>query len=416
MAARPASSGIARTARPTLRGTALAAAGVLSLIGAAALGRSDLLFAGLFLVVAPLAALVSIGRSRPDWEVRRSFGPDVVEAGETVRDIVVVRNLADRAVPAAGWRGPLPSGLTGERRGVLPRLEPFSLGRRALDRASLSRRIRAERRGVYDVAPLTLRRVDPFGLAVADWLMGAARPLLVTPRVTALDFGSRAAELEGGLVSELLSFALPNADEVAVREYHPGDPIRRVHWRATARHGEVMVREEERQSGPSAWLLLDTARAARDGSGDEAAFERAVELVASLGVALLEHGFALGVAETASDGVVARYDASGGRQELARALAGVERRAEGERAGAMGLAAQARRSGRVSPTFVVLASAYPTAVALGELRRSAAPAVAFLLGPAVAHANALAAEGWECVVVDPDESADIWAGLRRWAP
>ena len=46
------------------------------------------------------------------------------------------------------------------------------------------------------------------------------------------------------------------------REYRHGDPMRRVHWAATARHGELMVRQEESVTTPEATIILDQRLAA----------------------------------------------------------------------------------------------------------------------------------------------------------
>ena len=51
--------------------------------------------------------------------------------------------------------------------------------------------------------------------------------------------------------------ANPSDDDVMTREYRHGDPMRRVHWAATARHGELMVRQEESVTTPEATIILD---------------------------------------------------------------------------------------------------------------------------------------------------------------
>ena len=51
--------------------------------------------------------------------------------------------------------------------------------------------------------------------------------------------------------------ANPSDDDVMTREYRHGDPLRRVHWAATARHGSLMVRQEESVTTPEATIILD---------------------------------------------------------------------------------------------------------------------------------------------------------------
>jgi uncharacterized protein (DUF58 family) len=64
-----------------------------------------------------------------------------------------------------------------------------------------------------------------------------------------------------------------------------------VHWRSTARYGELMVRREEQQWRNHAVLVLDTRRGAHAGTGATSSFEFAVSATASIGVHLAMHGF-----------------------------------------------------------------------------------------------------------------------------
>ena len=82
-------------------------------------------------------------------------------------------------------------------------------------------------------------------------------------------------------------------DDAATREYRHGDDLRKVHWRSTARAGELMVRREEQPFQSRATLLLDSRSAAHRGDGPSSSFEWSVSAVASIGVALSRAGFAL---------------------------------------------------------------------------------------------------------------------------
>jgi Protein of unknown function DUF58 len=80
-------------------------------------------------------------------------------------------------------------------------------------------------------------------------------------------------------------------DDAAPRAYQDGDGLRRVHWKSTARYGELMVRREEHQWRNSASVFLDTRRTAHSGTGPSATFEFAVSAAASIGAHLTEEGF-----------------------------------------------------------------------------------------------------------------------------
>jgi len=80
-----------------------------------------------------------------------------------------------------------------------------------------------------------------------------------------------------------------------MREYMPGDDLRRIVWRATARTGKVMVREAEQGITDHITIVLDTNRGShsQDGEGLSESFEAGVRVAASLGVRHLRDGYEL---------------------------------------------------------------------------------------------------------------------------
>ena len=84
-------------------------------------------------------------------------------------------------------------------------------------------------------------------------------------------------------------------DDAAPRVYQDGDGLHRVHWKSTARYGELMVRREEHQWRNSASVFLDTRRAAHAGTGPASTFEFAVSAAASIGAHLSGEGFRAGL-------------------------------------------------------------------------------------------------------------------------
>ncbi len=105
------------------------------------------------------------------------------------------------------------------------------------------------------------------------------------------------------------------------RGYRRGDDLRRVHWRSTARYGELMVRREEQPQRSRATVLLDTRRLAFDGAGPDSAFEWAVSAAASSLVHVLEQGFSARLLTDAGDSVPGEGGGgfSSGGQESAEA-------------------------------------------------------------------------------------------------
>jgi uncharacterized protein (DUF58 family) len=134
------------------------------------------------------------------------------------------------------------------------------------------------RRGRFEVGPLTLRRADPLGLSRSGLTTGDTTTLWVHPRVypvRALAGGRPRHHHEGRSSDDPLHGSLDLRD---VREYVVGDEVRHLHWKATARTGQLMVRDYTDPEQPRFTVLLDT----RGPLTTPEVFEEAVDLAASL--------------------------------------------------------------------------------------------------------------------------------------
>ena len=431
----------AQRPRPTWRGAGFGVAGVLAMIGAASLGRVDLLVLGLVLVLLPLAAAIAITVDRPWLVVNRTFDSDLVVAGETTNVALTVRNEANRRSPALRWRDACPAPLTASGFAALPQLgEHARASRDRSDSVVVHYTVQAGLRGVYDVGPLLLERSDPFGLVRCRYAIGPSKPLTVVPRVHDLTRAEFELSRSEGYEHELVKHSIPNADELIAREYRPGDPMRRVHWRATARHDTLMVRQEEPRSNPEAWVLLDTGHGAHPDHHQPRAdaanprFEAAVELLASLGSHVVAQGFVLGVVETAPPQLlgragtgragigglpVAAYDPPGGAQTLLAGLAAIGQAPcrDADPSGVLGAAL--RRNPQAVPAFVIVVDGdRDELTAVSTLRALCDPAVAFFVGARPDVREHFERRGWTCVDMGPDDSPEqAWqrAGIRSQA-
>ncbi|MWB97690.1 DUF58 domain-containing protein [Agromyces seonyuensis] len=286
-----------RAPRPTARGWALIVVGVLLVVLAFALHTRGLLLPGLIGIGMPLAALAWVALRRPNVQVVRVFDARMLPVGGATDVQLVVQNRSARRLDGATWRDETDDSLVPQPEAVLP---TAAAAGRPGESVSLSYRLEPERRGVFAVGPLRLTVHDPFGLARGDSTHGPVAELVVTPRVATLEEGAPGGAGGDGTVRSLARRTIPNADELIAREYRRGDPYRRVHWRATARLGELMVRQEEQSGDPEAVLVLDTGAEAfrRTGwqllpSGELApvGFELGVEVAAAVGVRLIRDGF-----------------------------------------------------------------------------------------------------------------------------
>lgn len=283
--------------------------GLLLFLSALAFNRRELLFVAFVLIVVPAIALAYVQTRGARVHVTRSFAPGIVTAGGEAVVSLLVRNLAARSSYGARWRDQAASGIIVPEDSLLPALGRYQAGADGGDdTARLEYTLHPRRRGIYDVGPLVLGMSDPFGLAFAERPVGEPHELIVTPRVTVLGGRGRALSSGTGALHELLRHTNPNSDELIAREYRPGDPLRRVHWAATAKRDELMVRQEEQRSNPEARIILDTtlsgasipersSLADRHGRLDSAV-ELALETVASVALHLLGAGFRLDVVET----------------------------------------------------------------------------------------------------------------------
>ncbi|HWB37711.1 MAG TPA: DUF58 domain-containing protein, partial [Rugosimonospora sp.] len=173
--------------------------------------------------------------------------------------------------------------------GSRPRLVLERLGRHQA--SSVAYTVRADVRGRYEVGPLVVRLTDPFGLCEMTRSFPSVDHLTVTPVVQPLPAVRLTGEYAGSGDSRARSVAVHGDDDAATREYRHGDDLRRVHWRSTARTGELMVRREEQPWESRATLVLDTRTLGHRGEGPTASFEWAVSAVASIAVHLRQYGY-----------------------------------------------------------------------------------------------------------------------------
>ena len=430
----------------TLRGRCLVAAGLTLLLLGVLLGETPLVQVAVFVLALPLLSALAVARHRFRVATRRTVTPARVPRG---RDAEVRLELSNAGRGTGGlW-------LLAET--VPPELGPapqFVVDRLPGGRSTtLHYRVHAGRRGRYRLGPLRLRLVDPFGLVLRSVVGADTAPLVVVPRLVPLGPGGPGGGHGGGGSGAHRSIAVHGEDDVSTRPYRHGDDLRKVHWRATARTGELMVRLEERPWRAQATLLLDTrARAhlvARPSPADRQAvagpdtppadsLEWLVEAAASIGTELIARGATLRVVTEGAELTGAEHGAGLGPEELLDRLAGVGpsrlaglapglallTRAAGEGPvvallGALGPDEAAElvriRSGPAAD-LAVLVNVGSWAEADGARRRRpvGAAARAELTRQQEAAADLLRAGGWQVAVAGAGDSvAGVWAQVAR---
>ncbi len=138
------------------------------------------------------------------------------------------------------------------------------------------------RRGLFTLGPTTLRTADPLGLFSVTLHNPHAVQLMVTPPVVPLPHIEVAPGGKAGQGRPRPNLAERTVSAASVREYVPGDSLRWMHWRTTARRGKPYVRTFESTPSGDWWIILDANRAVQAGQGARSTQEHGVILAASL--------------------------------------------------------------------------------------------------------------------------------------
>ncbi len=263
--------------------------GVAATVGAAYLGERDLLWLALTLALLPLLAAGYLVLARPRVSHDRTLTPATIPVGTSTRAVLHVANQSPAQASALRFVDDAPAVLGGGASFVIAR--GFGRWRQAVGYT-----VEADLRGRFEIGPLRGTASDPFGLASRTFTAAGTTSLLrVTPRVWPL------GELTGGAGLGAAGDATPQRigqagqDDVLVREHRHGDDMRRVHWKMSAKQGDLMVRLEEHPWDPSSTLVVDTRLSAHLGHGPTGSLEWAVSAVTSIASLLVEGRYRLAV-------------------------------------------------------------------------------------------------------------------------
>jgi uncharacterized protein (DUF58 family) len=388
------------------------ARGIGTVLGGAALGTIGFLYGYPELVVlgtiAVLATLGALGYVawRPRLAVTRAVDPDRVTRGEPSTQTLTVRNSSRLRAATL-----IAHDVCGPRTVPVPllRLRP------GLD-TTVHYPVPTERRGVVVVGPLRVTRRDPLGLAgaarnhggtVQVWVHPRTVPLLAVPVGVARSLDGRVDKVPHGTITF-----------DALREYVIGDELRKVHWRTSARVGQLMVREDLDTSLPRIVVLLDDRRTPyRDLTGDgSASFESVCEAAASVLVAAVHADLAVELLLVSGDRAVgtAAHRAAGpaDTRPMLDRLAEATPNAKDD---LLDLATKRLRQHKLGDTLIYLTgSGRPDDLApVGALAPGYPTIVAGVFGDPDGVPNAVA--GMQVLTVtDTEDFAASWDGLGRW--
>ena len=373
------------TPRPTGRGWWVLASGAVLAAGGLGLGR---LAPGALGALAFPAVALAMVMTRPPraTRVRRRVTNARLRAGESVT-VIVGMDRADTGRVTAAER------VTGSAGAFVVPLGPA--------RAEMRYELTAQRRGALEAGPLDLVRADPLGLVRAT-RRADDEPLRLLVHPRGHELAVLPAAGDGGRDTSAAATRATEGAFAGLREHAPGDDVRQIHWRTSARRGRLMVREHADSPRPGVTVLVDD----RHGPAElDDLAEAAASIVLSGPDLPVELRLAGGGYSPGSAGATAHLDL------LAEATA---------RPGADFPAACLRlRSGRTGRAIVLLpARTAPedTAAALDALAARRVPSLVALIGAASEAEPPVPPPGVRLLRADtPADFAERWNQSRWWA-
>ncbi|RLV56625.1 DUF58 domain-containing protein [Aeromicrobium phragmitis] len=334
--------------------------------------------------------MLAVAFGRPAWSVQRDVEPRVADPGEPIAVHMQLTRQGHSALDVVEW---WEDASGGGHSGVL-----LDEGR---GRAPAARyELRLSQRGRHGIGPTSVRVSDPFGLATRWVELPGESSVVVLPRRVPLSADSALMDVLGGrdqLVERPTSSRGLGEPDVLARPYRFGDPVKRLHWKATAHRGSLMVRQEEQQSRRRVVLVVETR------SDDERELDWRASAAASVLERLHRDGSDVQVVVGESSVDVAP-DTSPHEALISLALAEPS--------------AAAARWGDPGADRLVFAGRVDVAAARAWLAQpDRAPVAVFVHASSDDEAlGALRREGWTCLTYrDRDDVAELWsdAEVRR---
>lgn len=405
----------------TLRGKGLIAVGLGLGVGAVLSGQRDLLSVALVAILLPLVSLVIVSRTGFALGCTRTLSDRHICVGDQAEIVLTLENVGDRRTSTLLLADAIPPSMGLPTRRITDPLAPGEQRR-------IVTKISPQRRGAFTIGPLSVIAPDPLGLVRLRRWFRSADNVLVTPRIVPLSAGTPHAEHLGRGDATLAALAARGEDDVVPREYRFGDDLRRVHWRASARAGQLMVRREEQPWTRQAVLIVDDRRSAHAGHGPHSSFENMLSATASIGAHLLSSGFDISVVGIDGALLTPRLAGWDGHTLLLDSLAVLDTRDEtlSEPAAMRTGSAAAMRAWNADFVIAIVAATDDMATVLAERnpRRSSDLGICWVIDPAEwtgdessapAVVQAARAGRWQTAALPAFTSANSEIVSHAWA-
>ena len=233
----------------------------------------------------------------------RQCAGEIFEIGESTNVTVEVTNTGSLTIPWLIMEDSLPR----EALGQMPQRIKVEGGRLTLTRLAPGERedfnyqVTFLMRGYYQLGPLLLETGDVFGLHRRFRVATEPHFALVLPKVLPLQGYNLASRRPLGEIRVVHRLFEDPTRLAGVRPFQQGDPLRRIHWRATARTGEIHSRLYENSRVAGATFLLDFHTHNYSGAGAVNSAELAIVTVASLANAVFLMGQQIGFVSNGRD-------------------------------------------------------------------------------------------------------------------
>ncbi len=212
-------------------------------------GLMELYVLGAGLVAAVVVAVVVVRRRLADVRVQRVVRPSTVAVGEPARVDIRVTNVDRRPTPHLLLWEPV-----GEGGGAPMQLAALGPG----EAASAAYRVPTTRRGVLVAGPLRASRRDVLGLASRTFVIAGSDEVLIVPQHVHLPFPDAGSAGRLGQHLRMKAWGQTGGEFHSLREYVPGDDLRRINWKASARSEDLVVRETALEGVRRCTVVLDT--------------------------------------------------------------------------------------------------------------------------------------------------------------
>ncbi|MEM2995106.1 MAG: DUF58 domain-containing protein [Candidatus Bathyarchaeia archaeon] len=242
-------------------------------------------------LILPITTLIMLTqflspKSELNVEVKRKLTQEIVMTGETVTVKLEVTNKSEEKIDFLEVYDMLPAELC-----LTKGANHLIISLDAKEKMELIYEILCNKRGMHEIGPTFLRTRDPLGFSFNENTQPTTFRLHVLPKIEKLKSGDlpfkRTGQWPGVIHSSRKGAGM---EFYGLRDYFPGDDLRRIGWKASARMGKLVTIENESERSTDIVIILDATSDLSLGDNSETLLEYCIRAVGSLASLLLSLG------------------------------------------------------------------------------------------------------------------------------